>query len=242
MINILLNGAHGRMGQETRKALLLEPELQLVGELGRADDLAMAIKNCQAQVVIDFTHPDTVFANALTIIEAGLHPVIGTTGLKSAQVIELTALCAKKKLGGIIAPNFSIGAVLMMRFAAEAARYFPDAEIIEYHHQDKKDSPSGTAIKTAEMIASKRERIPQLPAATEVIAGARGAAYQAIPIHAVRLAGLVANQQVIFGGRGETLTIQHNTINREAFMPGVILACKKVMHLDKLIYGLEHIL
>ncbi|CAN5383957.1 4-hydroxy-tetrahydrodipicolinate reductase [soil metagenome] len=242
MITILLNGAHGRMGQETHKALLLEPELQLVGELGRADDLATAIKNSKAQVVIDFTNPSQVFANTVTIIEAGLHPVIGTTGLTPLQIVELQELCATKKLGGIIAPNFSIGAVLMMRFAAEAAKYFSAAEIIEFHHQDKEDSPSGTAIKTADMIASARQQTPQLKQSREVITGARGALHRSVPIHAVRLAGIVANQQVIFGGKGETLTIQHNTINREAFMPGVILACKKVVQLDKLVYGLEYML
>lgn len=241
-IRIIVNGANGRMGQEAVKTVQQEPGFELVAQIGRNDDLTAAIKKTNAQIVIDFTNAAAVFENTLMIINAGAHPVIGASGLTTQQITELQQICADKKLGGIIAPNFCVGAVLMMKFARDAAKYLPDVEIIEMHHDGKLDSPSGTAMKTAEMIAEVRKNNSVVKQIHETIPGARGATSHNIPIHAVRLPGLVANQEVIFGNQGETLTLRHNTINREAFMPGVRLACKKVLQLDKLIYGLEQVL
>lgn len=241
-INILINGINGRMGQECGKAIRTDAELTLVGGVGRADNLVDAIKKTNAQIVIDFTTPDAAYENALTIINANVHPVIGTTGLKPEQIADLQQRCAQKKLGGIIAPNFSIGAILMMRFSEQAAKYLPDVEIIELHHPGKLDSPSGTAIKTAEMIANARLKNDAPKKSNETVPGARGALKNNIPIHAIRLPGLVASQEVLFGGLGETLRICHYTVHREAFMPGVLLACKKVLQLNELVYGLEKLL
>lgn len=237
-IQVLINGAYGKMGQECVKAFSNDAEFALVGKNGSDENLSAAIQKYKPQIVVDFTTPNSVFENALTIIAANAHPVIGTTGLKPEQIAELEKRCAEKKLGGVVAPNFSIGATLMVRFAQQAAKYFPDAEIIELHHPAKLDAPSGTAIKTAECIAAARLTNPSQTAT----APARGAISHGIPIHAVRLPGLVANQEVLFGGQGETLRISHYTINRETFMPGVLLACKKVLQLDHLVYGLEHLL
>lgn len=241
-IRILVNGAQGKMGQEVVAAVNKDPELKLVGQAGKTDDLSQLIKETKAEVVVDFTTPRAVYENALAILAAGVHPVIGTTGLAAEQISELKERCAAQKTGGIIAPNFSIGAVLMMQFAQTAARYYSAVEIIEFHHQGKQDAPSGTAIKTAEMINAACENQFTPKPLHETIAGSRGALKNGIPIHAVRLPGFVASQEVLFGGLGETLTIRHNTIHREAFMAGVLLACKKVVKLDKLIYGLENIL
>ncbi len=242
-LRVLVNGANGKMGQITVKTLSNHPEFTLVGATGRNDNLIEEIKKNNAQVVVDFTNAETILKNIQTIIEAGAHPVIGTSGILKDQVAQLQKRCSELKLGGIIAPNFSIGAVLMMKYAREISKYFSDIEIIEMHHNGKLDSPSGTAIRTAEMIAETRRGMPSLPKTTrETIPGARGANYLHTPIHSVRLPGLVAHQQVIFGELGETLTLRHDSIDRQCFMPGVILACKKVMELQKLVYGLEHIL
>lgn len=242
-IRVLVNGAHGKMGQVTVKTLINHPDFTLVGETGRNDNLAAEIKKKQAQVVIDLTNAEAVFKNTKTIMDAGAHPVIGTSGLLPEQIKQLQEHAAKLKLGGIIAPNFSLGAVLMMKHAQEIAKYFPQVEIIEMHHDGKLDSPSATALRTAEMLAKTRT----VPAGSkkvfrETIPGSRGANYQNIPIHAIRLPGLVAQQQIIFGGAGETLTIRHDSIDRECFMPGVCLASKKVFELKELVYGLEHLL
>ncbi len=240
-IRVLINGANGRMGLASVAAINTDPELTLVGQLGRQDDLAMAIKKTNAQVVVDFTNAEAVLKNTQIIVDAGIHPVIGTSGLLSAQIKAFQQQCAELKLGGIIAPNFSLGAVLMMKHAQAIAKYFPHVEIIEMHHDGKLDSPSGTALRTAEMLAETRDQLtPKL--LRETIPGARGATHYGIPIHALRLPGLVAHEQIIFGGTGETLTIRHDSIDRISFMPGVCLACKKVMELDTLVYGLEHIL
>lgn len=242
-IHILVNGAFGRMGQMTVKAIQEHPGFELVGQTGRDYDLKKAIKDSKAEVVIDFTHPDSVFANTLAIIESCARPVIGTSGLKQEQVHTLQDKCAGLKLGGIIAPNFSLGAVLMMKYAREIAKYMPHAEIIEMHHDNKADSPSGTAMRTAEMLAEGCKAINQpVKPSRETVHNARGAHYRGIPIHAIRLPGFLAHQQIIFGANGETLTLQHDSIDRQCFMPGVCLACEKVMKLDHLIYGLEEIL
>lgn len=242
-IRILINGAQGKMGQQTVKALAdSSPELELVGTLDRNGDLATEIKKSRAQVVIDFTNAEVVFKNTETIIESGACPVIGTSGLLKDQIQALQKRSLVLKRGGIIAPNFSLGAVLLMKYAANIAKYFPQVEIIEMHHAQKLDSPSGTAIRTAELIAKERSSAKQNARSLETIPGARGATYEDIPIHAVRLPGLIASQQIIFGGLGETLTLRHDTIDRQSFMSGVILACRKVLELDHLVYGLENIL
>lgn len=241
-ISILVNGAEGKMGQQVCKMVADEKEFKLVGKADKNDGLAELIKKTKAQIVIDFTHPSSGFDNTKTIIENDAHPVIGTTGFTNDQIEDLKKLAAKKKLGGIIAPNFSIGSILMMKYSKDAAKYFPYVEIIELHHDAKADYPSGTAIKTAQMIAEVKDKVYKKSQEKAVLEGARGAAYEDIHIHSVRLPGIVANQEVIFGGQGETLRLVETTINREAFMPGVKLACQKVLQLKELVYGLEHVL
>lgn len=242
-IKILINGAFGRMGQMTVKALSANPAFELVGQTGREYDLKKSIIDSRAQVVVDFTHPEAVFANVNAIIDAGAHPVIGTTGLTREQVTALQEKCAKLKRGGLIAPNFSLGGVLMMKYAKEMVKLMPHVEIIEMHHDNKADSPSGTALRTAEMLADGNPKVNQpSKASKETVAGARGATYHNIPIHAVRLPGLLAHQQIIFGDAGETLTLRHDSIDRQCFMPGVALACEKVVKMDRLVYGLEELL
>ncbi len=239
-LNILVNGAFGRMGQMTVKGLAAYPELKLVGQTGREYDLKKSILDSHADVVIDFTRPESVFENTATILEAGAHPVIGTSGLTKEQINILQETAAKLKLGGIIVPNFSLGAVLMMKYAREIAKYMPHVEIIEMHHDEKADSPSGTALRSAEMIAQTITLPPTKPC-KETVPGARGADYQGIHIHAIRLPGLLAHQQIIFGNPGETLTLRHDSIDRDCFMPGIAFACKKAVQLESLIYGLEEI-
>lgn len=220
IINILINGANGKMGRTAVAAIDAEKDLRLVGCTTRGDDLCATIQKSSADVVIDFTTPAAVFENTKIILNAGARPVVGTTGLTPEQIKTLSALSIEKKLGAIVAPNFSIGAILMMRFAKEASRYYKHADIIEYHHPQKKDKPSGTALKTAELMHD---------------------AISEVPIHSVRLPGVFANQQVIFGGPGETFTLQHNAIDRTTMMPGLFLCCRKVTHLDHLIYGMENL-
>jgi 4-hydroxy-tetrahydrodipicolinate reductase len=242
-IRILVNGASGKMGQLSVQTLSAHSDFDVVGKTGHQDDLAKAIKESRADVVLDFTTADVVLKNAEIILNAGVHPVIGTTGLIKEQIEALQAKAAKLKLGGLIVPNFSLGAVLVMKYAQAMAAYFPDVEIIEMHHPGKLDSPSGTAIYAAQKIAAQRKTKSSVsPNAREIIPGARGASYENIPLHAIRLPGLVAHLKILFGGKGETVTLQHDTIDRQCFMPGVILACQKVIHLNTLLYGLETIL
>ncbi|STX50127.1 dihydrodipicolinate reductases [Legionella busanensis] len=241
-IGVIVNGARGKMGTLACETITNHPDFKLVGALSRHDNLSAAIFDTKAQIVIDLTRADCVYNNCLTIIDSGAHPVIGTSGLKQEQIQYLESLCENKKLGGIIAPNFSISAVLMMQFAALAARYLSEVEIIEAHHPQKFDSPSGTAMKTAEMIAAIRSASEIEDRSHELISGARGGKYQGISIHSVRLPGIMARQQVIFGNQGETLTIMHDSIDRASFMPGIILCCQKVIQLQALYYGLEHLL
>lgn len=225
-INVVINGAQGKMGSTAVASIANEVGLKLVATADQNDDLACVIQQNKADVVIDFTTPTNIFKSAQTIITNHARPVIGTTGLDPKQIQQLQAQCKQQSLGGIIAPNFSLSAVLMMRYAADAAQYLPHAEIIEMHNPNKKDAPSGTAKKTAEMMIHARKQHPQ----------------NNIPIHSVRLPGLVAHQMVIFGGENETLTIRHDSLNRNSFMPGVFLSCRKVMDLNHLVYGLEKIL
>jgi 4-hydroxy-tetrahydrodipicolinate reductase len=241
-IRVLVNGANGRMGQAAVNAINNDPDLTLVGNSGRQDDLAAVIKEKNAQVVVDFTNAEAVIDSLTTIIKSGAHPIIGTSGLLGEQIKKFQEECAKIKLGGIIAPNFSLGAVLMMKHAQEIAKYFGHVEIIEMHHDGKLDSPSGTSLRTAEMIAVNFQPAENNKKTRDNIPGSRGATHHKIPIHAIRLPGFVAHEQVIFGGTGETLTLRHDSIDRVCFMPGVLLACKKVVDLQELVYGLEHII
>ena len=267
MIQVLVSGASGRMGSEVVKAVINDPDLQLVGAVARdrigedagtvagvgaqnvliEEDLASALKNSGAQIAVDFSVPQGVMENVRTMIDAGVAPVVGTTGLKEEDLAAIDALSREKNVPVFIAPNFAIGAVLMMRFAAECAKLFPSAEIIEYHHDKKLDAPSGTAFKTALMMREAHgedfNRIGGDSAAEGSSAiGARGGEIGGIPIHSVRLAGYLAHQEVILGMAGQTLTIRHDTITRECYMPGVLRAIKAVQQLQGLTYGLEHIL
>jgi len=242
-IRVLVNGAFGRMGQYVTKAVTAHPHLELAGQTGREYDLAQAIKDSKADVVVDFTLPDAVFKNAQTIIQSGARPVIGTTGLKTDEIKLLQKACATSRLGGIIAPNFSLGGVLVMKYAREIAKYMPNMEIIEKHHELKVDSPSGTAIRAAEMLAESVEQAnPGIKPSIDTIPGSRGAMLHGIPIHAIRLPGMLAHLEIIFGNPGETVSLRHDTLDRQCFMPGVCLACEKVMGLDRLVYGLEELL
>lgn len=241
-IRVLVNGAAGKMGHAIVKTITDHPDFILAGKTGRHDDLADEIKNSHAEVVVDVTSADAALKNAQIIIESGARPVIGTSGILKDQIDILQKRCKELKTGGIIAPNFSLGALLMMKYAQEMAAHFSDVEIIEMHHDGKLDSPSGTAIRTAEMLAEKISAKNPPKKTREVVPGARGATCENIHIHAIRLPGLVAHQQIIFGSLGETLTLRHDTIDRQCFMPGVVLACQKVMELDRLVYGLENVI
>jgi 4-hydroxy-tetrahydrodipicolinate reductase len=241
-IRVIVNGAKGKMGVLACETLRSHPDFQLVASLGRGDFLEQVIGETNAQVVVDLTRADCVYENAFTIINSGAHPVIGTSGLLEKQINELNQLCEAKQLGGIIVPNFSIAACLMMKFAAEAATLLHEVEIIEAHHPQKLDAPSGTALKTAEMIAVARQQKKNKCSHKEIVAGARGAEYQEVNIHSVRLPGILARQQVIFGTQGESLTITHESIDRCSFMPGLVLACQRVSDLSCMHYGLEHLL
>jgi 4-hydroxy-tetrahydrodipicolinate reductase len=241
MINVIVNGAQGRMGKVTVEAIQQEPALTLVAALGRGDNLAKCLKDTRPDIVIDFTAPEVVFNNAKTIIEANVCPIIGTSGLTPEQIDELTRECKQKTLGGLIAPNFSIGAVLLQKMAAMAAVYFPDVELIEMHHPMKKDAPSGTAMKTAKIIMAARQKEPS-PIATAPSPALGDQRHGNVPIHSIRLPGLVAHEMVIFANPYETLTLRHDTLDRTCFMPGVIMACKKVMMLETMVYGLENLI
>ncbi|MFC4078064.1 4-hydroxy-tetrahydrodipicolinate reductase [Salinithrix halophila] len=261
-IKVAVAGATGRMGQEVVKLIQREESLVLSGATARrkkGEDAGEAIgigklgitltdslDEVLAQgpdVLVDFTTPDQVKANTERAIEAGVRPVVGTTGLTEEEIRELDELCRDKGIGGIIAPNFAIGAVLMMVFAAKASRYMPHLEIIEMHHDRKLDAPSGTAWKTAELISKEREEMKQgHPEEKETLEGARGGYRDGFRVHSVRLPGLVAHQEVLLSDAGQLLTIRHDSLNRESFMPGVKLAVEDVMNRTGLVYGLEKIL
>jgi len=242
MVTVIVNGAKGRMGSEAVNAITNDPDLQLVGKCDFGDDLTQLIIDTGAQVVVDLTAASAGFNNTQTILNAGACPVIGTSGFQAEQVSELQKLAAEKQLGGLIAPNFSVGAVLMMKFAAEAAKYLPDAEVIEAHSTQKEESPSGTAIRTAELIAAARNKATTASSDKELIKGARGAQLHNVKLHSIRLPGVVAQQTVFLGGLSETLKIEHNSLHRESFMPGICLACKQVVKRQELVYGLEHLM
>lgn len=200
------------------------------------------IHDLAADIWIDFTTPKAVYDNVKFALEHHISPVVGTTGMSDEQEAELIKISQKEKVGGLIAPNFGMSAVLLMKFAKEAAKYFPDAEIIEMHHEDKKDAPSGTALATAKMIAENRPEHETAPDEVETLENVRGGDYQGIKIHSVRLPGYIAHEQVLFGGPGEALTIRQDSFDRESFMGGVKVALEKVDQLDELVVGLENIL
>lgn len=257
MIKVLINGALGRMGSEVVKKVTAEKDLTVAaavdiktGTLTVDDntyqvttDLAAAIKEAQPDVVVDFTRPDAVMNNLRIVLGMGVHAVVGTTGFTQADLQEVDRLARGNNTAVLIAPNFALGAVVMMKLACEAAKYFPHVEIIEKHHNKKLDAPSGTAIITAQKISEVREKMQQgNPDEKETMAGARGADYEGMKIHSVRLPGYVASQEVIFGGQGEILRICTEPINRECYMPGVALGCRKIMGRSGLVYGLDQLL
>jgi 4-hydroxy-tetrahydrodipicolinate reductase len=263
-IKIAVTGACGKMGQSVIKAVNAEEDLQLVAaidiinngkDIGEIvenkscgvlieNSLENALKSKQIDVVIDFTNPDLVFQNSMLILENGARPVIGTTGLSENQLEEIKKLSQEKNIGALIAPNFATGAVLMMMFAQKAAKYFSNAEIIELHHNKKKDAPSGTAIKTAQLMTQERSEFGKDNCSeVELIKGSRGGVTESnIHIHSVRLPGFIAHQEVILGAEGQALTIRHDSFDRISFMPGVILSARHVMKNNEFIYGLENIL
>ena len=243
MINVAVLGARGRMGAEVVKAVSAAKDLKLVAELDLGDSLDQLISS-KAEVVVDFTTPDSVMANLEFLISHGVHAVVGTTGFDAARIKKVEALLsANPTVGVLIAPNFAIGAVLMMEFAEKAAKYFESAEIIELHHPDKVDAPSGTAARTAELMTTARKSagLSSMPDATTTsLDGARGATVGEVPVHSIRLRGLVAHQEVLLGGPGETLSIRHDSLDRAGFMPGVLLGVRQVVSNKGLTFGLEH--
>ena len=242
MIKVAVLGSRGRMGSEVVKAVNEAKDLELVAELDLGDSLDTLVSK-GAQVVVDFTTPDSVMANLEFVISKNIHAVIGTTGFDDARIAKIKSLLSTSKSGVLIAPNFAIGAVLMMEFATKAAKYFESAEIIELHHPNKVDAPSGTAARTAELMSASRKEagLSAGPDATTTsLDGARGATVGQIPVHSVRLRGLVAHQEVLLGGIGETLTIRHDSIDRVGFMPGVLLGIRQVVNHPGLTFGLEN--
>ena len=262
-IKIVVAGPRGRMGSEAVKLVENTEEYELVAVVDHKyggkllnelegisklplpiySDLAQCLMEVKADVLIDLTTPEVGMNHTKTALQLGVRPVVGTTGFSPDNLKELEDLCKEKELGCIIAPNFALGAVLMMKFSQLAAKFFPDVEMIELHHDQKLDAPSGTAVKTAEMISEVREgKIQGHPNEKETIQGARGANYNGMHIHSVRLPGLIAHQQVMFGSDGQTLTIRHDSYNRGSFMSGVKLAVDTVKNVNTLIYGLENII
>ena len=242
MLKVAVLGAKGRMGTAAVAAIDAAPDMELVAALGRHDSLEVLVER-GTQVVVDLTVPDSTEANVHFAISHGIHAVVGTTGWDSARLGALAELLAQHPATGVlIAPNFALGSVLATRFATQAARYFDSVEIIELHHPRKVDAPSGTALRTAHLVAAARKAagVPGAPDATETeLAGARGASIEGIPVHSVRLAGLVAHQEVLFGSHGEALTIRHDSFNHESFMPGVLLGVRTVGTRPGLTVGLD---
>lgn len=241
-IKVAVLGAAGRMGSEAVKAVTEAADMELVAELGRGDDLSQVLES-GATHIVDLSVPASTVSNVRFAVENGLHAVVGTTGWDDGRRANLEALLAEHPEAGVlIAPNFALGSVLASAFAATAAKYFESVEIIELHHPNKVDAPSGTAVRTAELIAKSREAagVPASPDATETqLDGARGAVVDGINVHSVRLRGLVAHQEVLFGGPGEQLTLRHDSYDRASFMPGVLLGLRTVASRPGLTYGLD---
>jgi 4-hydroxy-tetrahydrodipicolinate reductase len=243
MKRVIICGYKGKMGQACVDAIQDADDLTLVGKVGRGDSLSEFIKKGTPDVVVDLTHPESVYDNVETILTSGCHAVVGTTGLRPEQVDALDLLAKSQKKALIICPNFAIGAILMMQFAEKASAYMDRVEIVEYHHDQKADAPSGTALKTAELISKSNPTINSKKLdETELIRGARGGEFLNIPIHSVRMPGVVADQDVILGGKGQTLTIKHQTISRESFMPGILLCIRSTEQHEGLVFGLENLL
>jgi 4-hydroxy-tetrahydrodipicolinate reductase len=242
MIKVGVLGARGRMGSEVVKAVTEAADCELVSALDQGDSLDALVAS-GAEVVVDFTTPDVVMANLEFLVKNNIHAVVGTTGFSEDRIGLLNNwLAANPKAGILIAPNFAIGAVLMMEFAEKAAKFFESAEIVELHHPNKVDAPSGTAARTAALISDARKRagLPAMPdATTSSLDGARGANVGDVPVHSIRLRGLIAHQEVLFGGLGETLTIRHDSLDRAGFMPGVLLGVRQISSHPGLTVGLE---
>ena len=236
MIKVAVCGANGKMGKEVVKAVLNQANMELVAKIdivnGDYSSIEEALKSVKFDVLVDFTQPKSIYENALYCLNNGIKPVIGTTGLKDEEIAELKKLSEKNNVSCLIAPNFSTGAVLMMMFAQKAAKYFDNAEIIELHHNQKKDAPSGTAVKTALMMSEAKSdftlnNCPEV----ETIQGARGGnSYSNIHIHSVRMPGYIASQEVLFGSAGQIMSIRHDSMNRECYMNGVLLATRYVFN------------
>lgn len=252
MINVAVCGACGKMGQEVVKAVMADPEFELVAKIdlicegvGYYKSIEEASKKTKIDVLVDFTQPKSIFENAKLCLNNGIRPVIGTTGLADEQITELKKLSEEKGVSCLIAPNFTTGAVLMMMFAATAAKYFDNAEIIELHHNQKKDAPSGTAVKTAQMMGESANKTFASGncAEEELIKGSRGGvSYNDIHIHSVRMPGYIASQEVIFGASGQIFKLRHDSMDRTCYMPGVIMSIKHVMKNKDFVFGLENIL
>jgi 4-hydroxy-tetrahydrodipicolinate reductase len=260
-IRVVINGALGRMGQEVAKAVVCEPGLRAVGAVDKevtqqylplaeapelillSSDLGACLRSCDADVVVDFTNADVSIAAARIAIKQKVNMVIGTTGLSEENLAEIEQLCQTYKVGAVVAPNFSLGAAILMHLSKFAAKFFNHAEIIEMHHDKKADAPSGTAIATAREMLQTRGKPFVYPEVTrETLSNTRGGQMDGIAIHSLRLPGFMAGQEVIFSGAGETLSLRHNIISRECFLPGVILAIKEVTKRKGLIYGLDTLL
>lgn len=249
MIKVAVCGAMGKMGKEVCQAVLDCPDTELVAKIDIASDemyhhIEDANRVVDIDLLVDFTQPKSIFENAKYCLNNGIKIVIGTTGLKDEEIEFLKKLSQEKNTGCLIAPNFSTGAVLMMMFARQAAKYFDNAEIIELHHNQKKDAPSGTAIKTASMMAEVKDDFTKNNCPeTETIEGARGGnSYSNIHIHSVRMPGYIASQEVIFGSSGQIMTIRHDSMDRKCYMQGVLLAVKHVAKKNDFVYGLDNIM
>ena len=240
-IGVAVNGAKGRMGSEAVRAVSGAADLRLVAASDLGDDLAAAIASSKAEVVVDFTAASVALANLETILAAGACAVMGTSGFGEAEVLRARELCAQHSRPAVIAPNFALASILLARCAEMVARHLPHVELIEAHHDRKEDAPSGTALKVAALIASSRREVPAAPE-LETVRGVRGGTAQGVRIHSIRVPGLLARMECLFGAQGETLTIRHDTLTRESFMPGVLLAVRRVRGLSGLTYGLEPLL
>ncbi|MFJ7201414.1 MULTISPECIES: 4-hydroxy-tetrahydrodipicolinate reductase [unclassified Streptomyces] len=244
-LRVAVLGAKGRIGSEAVRAVEAADDMELVAALGRGDELE-TLTESGAQVVVELTTPASVMDNLGFCVRHGIHAVVGTTGWSEERLAQLnTWLAGSPETGVLIAPNFSIGAVLTMKFAEQAARYFESVEVVELHHPNKADAPSGTATRTAQLIAEARRKAgcaPQPDATTTALEGARGADVDGVPVHAIRLRGLLAHQEVLLGGEGETLTIRHDSLHHSSFMPGILLGARRVVTTPGLTFGLEHFL
>jgi 4-hydroxy-tetrahydrodipicolinate reductase len=242
-MRVAVLGAKGKVGATMVQAVNTAEDLTLSAEVDAGDPMSL-LTDSNTEAVIDFTHPDVVIDNLKFLIDNGIHAVVGTTGFTQERLEQLRSwLGPKPDTAVLIAPNFAIGAVLSMHFATQAARFYDSAEVIELHHPHKADAPSGTAVRTAELIAAARKGLPPNPDATSsALAGARGADVDGVPVHSVRLAGLVAHQEVLLGTAGETLTIRHDSIDRTSFVPGVLLAVRRISERPGLTVGIEPLL